>query len=77
MRVDCPNLTMTSRPASLQWFVSDRRSSLARPLAVCNVFNQHQAPDHWQPTPLAPDNGDAKPKFVDFIYAVAGKFTTT
>ena len=79
VRVDCPNLAMTSRPGQFAMVrVKDRSDPLlARPLAVYDVFNQHQAPDHWQPTPLAPDNGDAKPKFVDFIYAVAGKFTTT
>jgi dihydroorotate dehydrogenase electron transfer subunit len=79
IRVDCPNLAATTRPGQFAMVRLTGRNDplLARPLAIYDVFQQHQAPDHWQPMPLEPDNGCGNPRFVDFVYAVAGKFTTT
>lgn len=79
IRVDCPNLAATTRPGQFAMVRLTGRNDplLARPLAIYDVFQQHQAPDHWQPIPLEPDNGCGNPRFVDFVYAVAGKFTTT
>ena len=79
IRVDCPYLATTTRPGQFAMvrLTSQNDPLLARPLAIYDVFPQHQAPEHWQPTPLGSDTASGNPHFVDFVYAVAGKFTTT
>ncbi len=78
-RVDCPHLASTTRPGQFAMVRLANRNDplLARPLAIYDVFPQHQVPENWQPTARGSDSASENPQFVDFIYAVAGKFTTT
>ena len=78
IRVDCPHLASTTRPGQFAMVRLTNRNDplLARPLAIYDVFPQHQAPENWQPTTLDSDAANRNPQFVDFVYAVAGKFTT-
>jgi len=76
IRIDCPRLAESARPGQFAMvrLANQNDPLLARPLAVYDVFRNDQIPEHWQQTP-APTDGSNQ-KFVDFIYAVAGKFTT-
>ena len=78
IRVDCPQLASTTRPGQFAMVRLTNRNDplLARPLAMYDVFPQLQVPEKWQPTALGSDSASGNPQFVDFVYAVAGKFTT-
>jgi dihydroorotate dehydrogenase electron transfer subunit len=76
IRIDCPDLARAARPGQFAMvrLANQNDPLLARPLAVYDVFGHDQVLDHWQQIPAPADCRDQK--FVDFIYAVAGKFTT-
>ena len=76
IRIDCAHLAESARPGQFAMvrLANQNDPLLARPLAVYDVFGHNQIPDRWQQTPATTDNSNQK--FVDFIYAVAGKFTT-
>lgn len=76
IRIDCPHLAKTACPGQFAMvrLANQNDPLLARPLAVYDVFGDDQKIDHWQPTPSP--TGRRNQKFVDFVYAVGGKFTT-
>ncbi len=79
LRVDCPPLAASARPGQFAMVRIPNRHDplLARPLAVYDVFGDLTEPTCWlPPTPAAAPASPNALRYADFIYAVAGKFTT-
>jgi len=76
LRLDCPSLAANARPGQFAMVrIPDRQDPLlARPLAVYDTFGALADPTCWLPARAA---ATAKAlRYADFVYAVAGKFTT-
>ena len=79
LRIDCPPIATTVRPGQFAMVrIPDRHDPLlARPLAVYDVFSNLDNPSCWRPpTAAKPRTLHSDGRYVDFVYAVAGKFTT-
>ncbi len=76
LRLDCPFLAATARPGQFAMVrIPDRQDPLlARPLAVYDTFGGLADPTCWLPATPAAHGGSLR--YADFVYAVAGKFTT-
>lgn len=76
LRLDCPALAAAARPGQFAMVrIPDRYDPLlARPLAVYDTFGDLDDPACWLPATPATHSGSLR--YADFIYAVAGKFTT-
>jgi len=76
LRLDCPALAATACPGQFAMVrIPDRHDPLlARPLAVYDTFGSLDAPTCW--LPLTPAAHAGPLRYADFVYAVAGKFTT-
>ncbi len=76
LRLDCPSLAAAARPGQFAMVrIPDRQDPLlARPLAVYDTFGSLADPSCWLPTRAAATAGALR--YADFVYAVAGKFTT-
>jgi dihydroorotate dehydrogenase electron transfer subunit len=80
LRVDCPAIATAARPGQFAMLRIPNRQDplLARPLAVYDVFADLADPTSWRP-PAAAGSQPAPTdrRYADFVYAVAGKFTTS
>ena len=76
LRVDCPPLAAAARPGQFAMVRIPGRQDplLARPLAVYDAFGPLADPGCWLPQTRA-EPADSL-RYADFVYAVAGKFTT-
>jgi dihydroorotate dehydrogenase electron transfer subunit len=76
LRLDCPTLAAAARPGQFAMVRIPERHDplLARPLAVYDTFGPLDVPTCWLPATSTAHAGPLR--YADFVYAVAGKFTT-